>query len=306
MPKLLFFALVISAIGLSVQCCGPSREEMEYRETNKAIADSVASAIPSITADTINGISYNFIRKADMSCRVNDVLAATRRIEDLVMLHGGYIAKSDLLSAINHKTTVRFKEDSLVESVFYTTTSAMVLRIPSRQLDTLVRSITDMAVFVDTRRLSADDVKMKLFANILAQRRLEQFNNRLHNKLGQVQAPLKQAAALEENLLAKQNLADGRRIESYKLTEQVNYSTVSLALYQPEQEKRTVMPAPLQLKPYEPGFMEKAGTAFMNGFTLLKAFLLFLINSWGFLLIAGLVLWLIKVILKYSRINRAV
>ena len=300
MPGIQSFIFIVCAFFL-FQSCGPSAEEMKYKEESAAMADTISRSFPGIATDTIAGITHNFIRKADLKCQVENVLSVTRRIENLVASNGGYLSKSDLVSTVTHYNSVRVKEDSLLESTFYTVGNAMSIRVPSSQLDTVVRVITDLAVFVDYRRLSSDDVKSQLFANQLAQKRLVQYNAKLEKKVEANSAPLKQIAAAEESILEKQTQADGKRMESFDLADQVNYSTITLELYQQEQEQKKVVVAAGGVQPYEPGFVSKLGTAVSNGFDVLKACILFLVNSWGLLLILALLFFGVKKLIGYNK-----
>src|SRR6478609_7638469 len=76
--------IVSATVSLILNSCGPSREEMEYREKSAAIADSISQYVDPLATDTINGITHNFIRKAELKLKVKDVLKTTEAIEDLV------------------------------------------------------------------------------------------------------------------------------------------------------------------------------------------------------------------------------
>lgn len=301
MPVLYLFVFSFSGLLLLLQGCGQSKEEMDYREASAAMSDSISSALPGIAADTVGGIAHHFVRNADLKCEVENVLAVTKRVEDLITINGGYVSKSDLVSSVSHRSSVRFREDSLLESTAYTIGNNMLIRVPARQLDTVLRVITDLALFVDHRRQSSDDVKMQLYANLLAQKRLAHYNKQVEKKTGAQAAPLNQLTAAAESVLQKQAQADDRQVAGFDLADHVNYSTITLELYQQGQEQQRVVAAPLRIQPYEPDFAGKLGKATLNGFEVLKACILFLVNSWGLLLILAL-LWLgVKKLVLHSK-----
>lgn len=281
--------LAMFCFGVFVQSCGRAKEEMGYREKSAAVADSVAAYLPGLATDTIGGITHNFIRSANLKCRMHDVLAATKQIEDLVSEKGGYASKSELASAVDYSTSIRFAKDSVAEQVYYTTTNAITLRIPNRQLDSVLRRITDMAVFIDYRTLKSDDVKMKLFANSLVEKRIHTYTNRVEKKTDTKDPKLNHVVAAEESILAKQMVADEKQVQSYDLADQVNYSTVVLQLYEMQKSFSRKALIPLIIEPYTSSFFEKFGTAFVKGFEVLKNFMLFIAESWSVFLIFFLI-----------------
>lgn len=297
----ILFVTSCFALSFAFQSCGPSREDIEYREKQAALADTVSSYIPGLSADTINGITHHFVRNARLKCRMSNVLQATKQIEDLVSGCGGYSSNSDLSSEVRGHNSVRCAKDSTLEQTFYFTSSSMTLRVPNRQLDTVLRQITDIAVFVDFRTLRSDDVKMKLFANALAESRLKHYNAHLEKNVAAAKDHQKtdHLIATEDKLLEKQAKADETRIESYEMADQVNYSTVVLELYETQKVLSEKSPIPETVVPYEPSFGEKFGAAFLNGFQLLKRFILFLTESWSVLLILAIVFVFARKGLRY-------
>ena len=279
--KLLLCAALTSIIFL--ESCGPSKEEMEYREKSQTIANTIAEYSPGLATDTINGITHNFVRTADLKFKVKNVLASSDQIEDLVVKKGGYISLSDLSSHINYNTYVKFKKDSTIESTSYTTMNTITLKIPNKQLDKVVREISGYALFIDSRKLRADDVKMTLYANSLSEKRYEHYQSRLEKKTKKDKENLNHSIKAEEMLLEKQTLADNTRIDSYNLADQVNYSTITLELYQTEQFSQEIKAMPPIIEPYSPSFLEQLNAAFLKGVEFLKNCFLFIVGIWGLL-----------------------
>jgi hypothetical protein len=284
------FAAALASILLIISC-GPSREELAFREDSKAISDSVSAYAPGIYTDSVNGIAHNFLRTADIKLRVKDVLDATNKIETMATQRFGYVSKSELSARENYSSTIKTKKDSLLEIKNYVTTSSIKLRIPSSELDTVLKQITAMALFVDYRTQTADDMKVKLFANSLSEKRLNTFGNRLEKKTNP-QHKLDQIVQAEESVLEKQLLADSKRIESYEVADQVNFSTVTIELYQSQQVSSFLVPATPNVEPYEAPFLTLFAEAFMNGLGILEKIILFIVNTWGIICFA-LVIFLV-------------
>lgn len=291
------FVLAVVASCLMFNACSSSSEEMQSKEA-LAEAAAILNGQSAITTDTINGVTHNFIRTANLKCKVKDVLNATKNIEDVVAQNGGYVSKSDLNSIVNYNNTVQVKKDSVLEMSYYNTVNTMTIRVPNKLLDTVIRKITALALFVDYRKLSSDDVKLKLVANKLAEARLLKFNHNVAKKSNSTKATEKTTVSTETAILDKQEQADESKIDSYDLADQVNYSTVQLEIYQDQKISSLILPKPEVPEVYETPFFTKLGSAFVNGFELLKTCLLFLINSWGLILVLVVAFLVIKKILK--------
>jgi hypothetical protein len=287
--------IIIPAILFS---CGNASYE-KYKKEEAAVADKVAEYAKGINTDTINGIAHNFLRTADIKFKVKNVIQSTTSIERLVRSAGGFIEKSDLTSNKDYTNSVRFKKDSLVEQTFYTSMGRLTLRVPGKDLDSVLSEITAMAVFVDHRNLGSDDVKHQLFANKLAEDRFTEYKERVNKKTDKSNAKLHQVTDAEENALQKQTKADNKRIDSYELIDKVNYSTLTLEIYQDQQVMAHVSPRPYSIEPYAPSFFEKLGTSFVSGFELLKSLILFFANIWSVLLVLALLFLGIKKMIVY-------
>lgn len=293
-PVVLFTAILVSCSS------GDMKEEAAYSSPATKVADSVSSYVPGITTDTIAGVTHNFIRKADIKCKVKSVLQTTQKIEELVTATNGYVTRSELKSTKDYNTVTHFKKDSLLEQTYYTASSHLTLRVPNRQLDSVIGKITAMAEFVDYRTITSDDIKLKLFANKLAENRYKNYKTQVQTAVAKKEAKLSHSTQAQENILEKQAMADEKRIESIDLADQVNYSTIALNLYQPQSIINTVAPVKDRIEPYTPPFMDKLGQAFVNGFEVLKNIILFFANAWSVLLILLLLFLGIRKIIIYS------
>lgn len=303
--KYYFIYLFSVALAVLFQSCGGGRYEKEayatseYEAKQKAVADSVSAYTAGIKTDTINGITHNFVRNANIKFKVKDVFNTTKQIEDIVSQNGGYVVLSDLKSNSDYNNTIQFKKDSVLELNYFTTISNISIRVPNKQLDSVVRKITDMAIFIDFRILKADDVKMKLYANKLAENRYNQYKRNVQKSIATTKAKLTQVNEAHETILEKQTLADQTTVESIDLIDQVNYSTLNLKLYQAQSVKSEAKLLPPTIKPYEASFFSKLGHSFLQGFELLKNLVLFFVDIWGILLILVILFFSIKKIVLY-------
>lgn len=284
---------------LLINACGPGEYAKAYAEQANSIADSVSSYIGELHTDTINGVAHQFIRTADLQCKVKDLMHCNQRIEDLAKISGGYVESSEITSEKENVNCIRFKKDSVLEQTHYTSRASLRLRIPSVATDSVLREITAMAVFVDHRISGSNDVKWQLYSNVLAEKRFADYNKRVKEKIDRSNARIDKVTEAEEKILEKHELADNGRIETYTLGDKVNYSTIQVQLYEDQKVMSRVTAAPNAVQEYVPSFLGKLGDALLNGFELLKNLILFFANIWSVLLIMALLFFGIKKTINY-------
>jgi hypothetical protein len=216
-------------------------------------------------------------------------------------MSGGYVSSSELSSNAQYSNSTRISKDSILEQVYYTMVNRLSLRVPASQLDTVLRHISNLAVFIDYRNMHSDDVKMKLFSNKLTEDRYKNFAKKVENKTNSTTSKQSEILTTEESLLNKQILADQKKVESYQLADEVNYSTITLDVYQSASYLKQYLAVEEKIEPYEASFFEKAGDGFKNGFGILQRFILFLIDSWAVILILAALYFLIRKIVAHNR-----
>lgn len=265
--------------------CGPSKQEMEFREKSEEITRSIAKHIPMIVTDTMDGITHNFVKTANIKCRVTHVITSTEAIKNLVKKHRGYITKSELLSHTDYSQSIQTKKDSVLQLNFYTTTNTLILRVPTKALDTLLSEIISLAAFINHSTFKANDVKMQMYANVLAEKRYDSFKKSIRQNIKTNPVKLTHLATVQESVLQKQALSDEAKITGYDLAENVNYSTVTLELYQPQQVEHILVVNFPEIEHYSPAFTERFTTSCTKSLEILVSVILFLVKMWVVLLL---------------------
>ncbi|HRH12240.1 MAG TPA: DUF4349 domain-containing protein [Bacteroidia bacterium] len=277
--------------------CGADAYEKKYFEEQAIVADSISKELKGLYGDTINGITHHFVRKADVKMKVKSVIETAKKIEAEAKASGGFTSLSELSSEIDHRSSAKYNEDSLIEQTFFNVSGKIKLHVLANTLDSVLQKITEMGLFIDHRRLNADDVKMEIFANLLAENRFQEYRNKTEKF--STANNTKQQVVLRNNILQKQELADSKRIENYEMTEKINYSVIDLEIYQDKNMSTAILPLVKNIPDYQPSFFVKLGDSLQNGFTLLKNFILFFANLWSIILILLLLFFAIRKTIQY-------
>lgn len=284
---IMFFNLL-----LLFNACGPGYEEKNYSKADglqksktKNLTDSLSLLVNTATTDTINGIEYNFIKKTTLKCKVNNLLKTTEKIEDIIGINGGYITYNDYNSENSYTTEVIHQKDSLLKITHYTPQCSITAKVPTKLLDSVMRKIVALAEYVDTKKLSADNVRLKLMANKL-------FIERKSNTISQTQLAEKSSANKYaekhhaiETVSENQSMADERLLKNLELVEQVNYSEINLMLYQDLAFTTKTMAKPDFIKPYERPFINRLGDGLIFGLKMLGEIVIVIVNCWGIIAI---------------------
>ncbi len=295
MPK------IISSIFLSIILlgCGSSNEEIRNKESYAkqkleeearaaSLADSVSAAEATPVTDTINGVGYNFIRRANIKCKVKNVLETGTKIEDIVAQYGGHVILNDYRTENNYTNEIKIRKDTLAQVTYFTPQNYITAKVPARLLDSVLRKVVNLAEFVDYKRSSADNIKLQLLANKFIVKRANNSISKTIKNEKEKSNKFKDSEAANDNIAQKQQLADETQIRNLELIDRVNYSEINLELYQGMSNVIKLLPVQIDLKPYEPNYFVKLGTAFTNGLKILSEIVLVIINCWGvFALLVG-------------------
>lgn len=231
-------------------------------------------------------LDYEFgkrwVRRANMEFEVNNAVDATLRIEDIVAQKGGFVTNSQVAATNLWKEIQPFRADSAHETRHFQLEGTLSIRVPCAALDATLREIGRLAVFLDKRWVSTEDVELQLLEQSLATLREQQFQANLN-----AETPNK-AAPKAERARNSQEMADQARLNALKLEDDIRFSTVSIRIYQPPQVLRMVV-AQENPAATAPPFAWRLGEAVGVGGAFFVSIVLGIIQLWGFLLLGLLV-----------------
>jgi hypothetical protein len=270
--------------------CGRSsemREQAALKATNdKALSDLISS---SAAEEKNKDTTRKFIRTAQLKFKVKDLIRSSYQIEALTARFGGFVSYTALNSTIDNKSLVPVSPDSSLETISYTASNSITLRIPNTRLDSTLKSIALLVDYLDYRIIKADDVGLLIQANRITGKRIEKHNKRLTDAIDNRGKKLNETSAAEDHILSGQEQADKAMLDNLSLADQINFSTVNLIIYQRQASKHEMIANDQNITQYEPSFGSKVKEAFQSGWEMLKSFCLFLIHSWALIGIGILV-----------------
>jgi hypothetical protein len=246
-------------------------------------ADS--TAVSSSAAVEKKDSKQKFIRTADIKFKVKNVVKSTYAIENAVHKFGGFVTYTNLQSTINDQIKTKISQDSTLETTKYTVENNITIRVPNTQLDTVIKSIAKQIDFLDFRVIKADDVSLKLLANQLSQKRSATNEKRLEKAIDAKGKKINDIMEAESTLASQKEENDTTVINTLSLQDQVNFSTVTLQLYQNETIKQEITASEKDSNAYKPNLGLQILDSLKNGWYIIEAIFVFLLNLWPFILI---------------------
>lgn len=268
-------------------------EAQEYAVAEKAELNEAEGFISSSAAKINLDTSKRFIRTAGLKFRVKNVRKSTLIIEDITSEFSGYVSKTNLRSNKNRTSSTPVSKDSVLETIHYTVSNTMTLRIPQLSLDTVIRRIAKQIDYLDYRNITAEDVAISLLEKRKASQRLNSYQENVSDLIDNKSSKLKDAQKAEQSILNAQKLKDNALIEKLKLEDRIKYSTIDLYIYQREAFKRSLLVNEKNIEKFEPSLISEIGESLKTGWKMLKAIITTLFALWPLLLIAviGIVLY---------------
>ena len=253
------------------------------------------------SADTIANLvqkkdrNRKFIRTADIKFKVKNVPQSTYAIENTTAKFGGFVTYTNLQSDISEKTKTKISQDSTLETTKYNVENNITIRVPNTQLDTILKTISKQIDFLDFRVIKADDVSLQMLANQLAQNRSASQEKRVQKAIDTKGKKLTAIIDAEENLNAKKEANDSKKLENLSLQDQVNFSTVTLQIYQRETIKQEIV---ANDKMHRQNIGSKIIDGLRTGWYMLEEIIAFLIQLWSLFLIGIMCFLVYKKYLK--------
>jgi hypothetical protein len=264
------------------------------QEVTKVISSSAASI------GEIDSVK-KLIRKADLKFRTQNVVNSTYALETLTKHFDGYVSYTHLESSINRTEETKISEDSLIESIYYTVSNSMVIRVPVENLDTMLKSMVILIDFLDYRTITAEDVTFRLMSKELERKRNELYNMRISNAAANTSSNLNMQVSAAESQLQKQIGIDEAKIETLEIFDEIEYATITLEMYGREKIKHEVLADEKNIDSYKPGFGRKIGIALNSGLNFIENFILVLFAIWPLYILGGIALIIVRIVRKRNK-----
>ncbi len=281
--------LALLLIGLAISCKQADAENAaEAYDKNAVTADST-SVVSSSTAVEPKNSNRKFVRTADIKFKVKNVAKSTTVIEDTTIKFGGFVTSTDLQSNINREERTKVSPDSTLINTKFTVQNNMTIRVPNTQMDTVVKTIAKQIGFLNYRVIKADDVTLQMLSNKMSQKRSETTEKRIANGIDTKGKKLNQIIDAEENLAAKKEQKDNSKIANLSLQDQVNFSTLTLQIYQDETTKQEMIANEKSVNAYRANIGLQIWDSFKSGWFILEEIISFLVVLWpfGFIIFLG-------------------
>lgn len=255
-----------------------SEKEENRTTSNNFISSHAASTIND------NGV-HKLIRNVNMKFKVKNVPETTYDIERIVIQNGGHIKRSDINNRNSYSSTTNISKDSAVVTHYGNIVSNIQLRVHYTKLDTLLKEIAPFAIHIDYRTIDVKDVTLELLAKKLKRERMGKKQNRISSAIDNRGRKLDDIMDAENALDRAAEQSDNALLEDYNIKDLMEYSTVNIELYQNTEQYQERILRVEAVKEYKPSFGSKIVSALQNGWELLSALLILLVNIWPVILI---------------------
>lgn len=277
--------LALLVIGIVFSC--KKYESSEEVAENSATKDTL-SIISSSAAVEPKNSNRKFIRTADIKFKVKDVSKSTNVIEDATTKFGGFVTYTNLQSNISEEEKTKISPDSSLVTTKFNVENNIIIRVPNTKLDTVIKTIAKQIGFLNYRVIKADDVSIQMISNDMAQKRAQQTEARIAKGIDAKGKKLNQIIDAENILEAKKENNDDKKLANLSLEDQVNFSTLTLQIYQNETIKQEMIVNEKSTNAYRPNIGLQIWESIKTGWFILEEIISFIVVLWPFAFIGFL------------------
>ena len=288
MNKRVTVVLALLVVGFAISCKqSQERTEESSMESNYDAVEK-SEAVSSSAAKVDPKSNRKFVRTADIKFKVKNVAKSTNQIEDATVKFGGFVTYTNLQSTILEEDKTKMSQDSTLVSTKYQVENDITIRVPNTQLDTVIKTIAKQIHFLNYRVIKADDVTLQMLSNKMAQKRSTSSEDRLAKAIDTKGKKLNQIVEAEDTLDDKKKQNDTNKLQNLSLEDQVNFSTLTLQIYQDETITQEMIANEKSLNSYRPNIGLQIWESLKSGWFILENILAFFVSLWPFILIGFL------------------
>ena len=277
--------LALLLIGIAISCKQSEKDAVAEASYGKRESAADSTFVSSSAAVTPKNSNRKFVRTADIKFKVKNVVQSTTIIEDATTKFGGFVTYTNLQSNIDNEERTKISPDSTLINTKYTVENNMTIRVPNTQLDTVIKTIAKQVGFLNYRIIKADDVTLQMLSNTLTQKRSATTEKRIANDIDTKGKKLNQVMDAEENLDTKKAQNDDKKIANLSLQDQVNFSTLTLQMYQDESTKQEMIANEKSVNAYRPNIGLQIWDSIKTGWFILEEMISFVVVLWPFVLV---------------------
>jgi hypothetical protein len=285
MNKKVNVVLAILLIGFAISCKQSQERIEEASDESNYEAKDVEEVISSNAAKVDPKSNRKFVRTADIKFKVKNVAKSTNQIEDATVKFGGFVTYTNLQSSILNEDKTKISIDSTLVSTKYQVENNITIRVPNTQLDTVIKTIAKQIHFLNYRVIKADDVTLQMLSNKMAQNRSRSSEDRLVKAIDNKGKKLNQIMDAEDILEDKKAQNDTTKLQNLSLEDQINFSTLTLQIYQDETVMQEMVANEKSLNSYRPNIGLQIWESLKSGWFVLENILSFIVSLWPFILI---------------------
>ncbi|SHG66903.1 protein of unknown function [Flavobacterium fluvii] len=277
-PRIVLALLIII---LAISCKkAESAGETVYEPTDIA-ADTTSMASSSAAVEPKNS-DQKFVRTADIKFKVKNVANSTYAIENTAVKFGGFVTYTNLQSSISETKEIKISQDSTLEITKYIVENNITIRVPNVRLDTVIKTIAKQIDFLEYRIIKADDVSLQMLSNQMAENRSSNQEKRIEKAIDTKGKKLNDVIAAEDTLNNKNEQKDNSKLENLSLQDQVNFSTLTLQIYQRPTFKEEMI---ANAKTYRQNFGTQILDGIKTGWYVIEGIIAVLVQLWSIILI---------------------
>jgi hypothetical protein len=240
--------------------------------------EDVASLSDTTSVNGLSGDGVKLVKTAGLHFKVHDVEESTRAVSSLAQQFGGMVFNQSMEYEETGRNELQLSADSLMIVTVATPQANMTIRIPSQNLEAFMYGVADIGYFTRSSTLNIDDRSLQYLENSLKQqsRKAVIAGASVHSDKSFTHT---RAIHVSDDVIDKE-------LANKSIDEQVNYSTITLTLYQNQIIRKEVV-ANYAVADYQLPFSQRLGNAIANGWQMFQSFLLVLAHLWMFVFIAA-------------------
>lgn len=213
--------------------------------------------------------NLKIIKSANVRYKVKDVKMATERVKRISQAYNSYISE------------LRF------ENNLYKKENRFTLKVPSKDFDIIMDSISSVAEFIEYENITTKDVTSE-FIDVEARLKTKlEVKARYESILRTKAKSVKDLLEVEEKLQRIQEEIESSQGQLKYLMNKVAFSTIQIDLYETVEYKE-------EPEHYKKTFLAEIKEGFTSGWNILKIFFVGLVYVWPFIIIGTVAFVLIR------------